>query len=187
MLLVLWLPLIAITFFTRCKKSVNNLPYEVRSYAGGYQFGAAIDGVEHIPNGSPLAGIPSVKVTLYDQNNSAELDWYCGTNFYDNTNNYLRELVLYIKDFKGLGSYRLNNITNAFPLPRPYTYGGYHDYPLLTGAGLPDEYFMTNTRDTGYINCNKYDASGKEFEFKYTCRSLLNPTKTKTISGVIRY
>lgn len=188
MLLALWLPLIAITgFIASCKKNGNNLPYEVRSYQGGYQFGAAIDGVEFVPNGDLITGISPVKVALSNQINGSEVDWYFGTYFFDQPNNYIRRLHMYIRNFSGIGKYSFNKITNAYPLPRPLTYAGYQDEPWLTGAGLPDEYFMTNTRDTGYINCNKYDASGKEFEFKYTCRSLLNPTKNKTISGVIRY
>jgi hypothetical protein len=186
MLLALWLPLIAIIAFISCKKTVTSGSYEVRQY-GAYQFGAAIDGVDYIPNGSPLAGVPAVTVSINSQNNGAEFDWYCGTYFLDQPNNYIRRVHLYIRNFKGVGEYKLNNLTNAFPLPRPFTYAGYYDEPWLTGAGLLEEYFMTNTRDTGYINCIKYDTNSKEFQFSYTCRSLVNNTKTKTITGTIRY
>lgn len=187
MLLALWLPSIAIiVFISSCKKTSDVGSYQLRQY-GTYQFGASIDGIEFVPKGDVLGLVSAVKSSIINYSSPLENDWYCSATIADDGQNYQRSIVVYINNFKGVGSYSFNLNTNAFPYPRPKSYGGYHDSPLLTGIGLPDEYFMTSTRDTGYINCIRYDAGGKEFQFTYTCRSLLNTTKTKTISGTIKY
>ncbi len=194
MLLALWLPLIAITIFTGCKKTSSTLagPYEVRNYNNNYQFGGLVNGVEFLPYTEKALGfgVDPIDATLW-QGSGITTNFQCNVRKLEYKNGYWNkwhEVEFYISNFQGIGNYQLNQNTNFYGFTTtPKSYGGFTFKTDSTGS---KEYYITNNNaDTGSITCKRWISTNDfEFEFKYTSRKVYGfPTtdSVKTISGTI--
>lgn len=189
-----FLGVIVITICISCKKSADKGPYQIRGYTGGYQFGGMVDGVEFLPKGTFDFGstIPPISATYWAPsgpgNPSGDLFVRISSYKYLGTNLTLNQIEFNVRDFSGVGVYKLNKLTSPYGyVGRPDNYGGY----LSDTALRPRKYFLTNNfGDSGVVECLKWNSDEFHFAFKFTARNSVvgDPDRNaKTIEGVLTW
>lgn len=167
----------SITFLISCKKEVEEKPlYSIREY-GKYRFGAAINGKEFVLMWNDIARAVDVKD---DTIIGLGRCWNMGAWRDEGLFGSVEHMEIFIKDFSGIGKYILkaekDSLTSTYKSSAEFSHYGW-DYHTD---------FFTNYRDTGYIECIKYESLKKEFIFKFLCSD--NGYKNiKEVEGYLSY
>lgn len=162
---------------TSCKKEQQENPlYTIRQY-GKYSFGAAISGKDYVLKWNDISRAVHAED---DTINGLGRCWSMIAWRDEGLLGSVENIDIFIKNFSGIGIYVLkgykDNVTNIYATSATFSHYGY-DYHAD---------FLTNYKDTGFVECTKYDSVRKEFKFKFVCRDSISKG-LREIEGYLSY